>query len=371
MNKDNFINIQNFSYTKLNEEIEREENNRTLKNFKKSQKPKKDLKKRFLAWGLGATIFAGASIGVGAIINDQTNGDGAYNREIQKKYEQVDETLTKAMGHSPYVHLDNAEITGMYFEEPVNDDVILKIFYEGDTENEFGVDRIDMFEDFSTNIDYYENLVEAENSNNMLYYLDSLNELFANMELCGRCDVSSTITMKLPVNTQENIDIFNDIFNIDNVKTDDLVKQIGFVPYYIDFIEKHTTENPVRTYYTYRIYGVSYCETNSENTAYIKENDKLIINENYDNNHVKAFNRVFTFSSSTDQATINNDLRLSGDIYKIIDEVNNPYTVTDEYFAEVDIFNNYFKLLDGEKKFDKPQDFNVKNYIENQEEIEK
>lgn len=60
-------------------------------------------------------------------------------------------------------------------------------------------------------------------------------------------------------------------------------------------------------------------------------------------------------------------MRLSGDIYKIIDEVNNPYTVTDEYFAEVDIFNNYFKLLDGNCKFDKPENFDVKSYIESQE----
>lgn len=371
MSNKNFINLQNFNYTKLEEEIKEQEKNRTLNYFKKSIKPKKSLKNKFLAWGLGVSIFLGAVAGTGAIINDQTNGNGAYNREIEKKFEMVDNTLNKAMEDTFYAELENSKINGIYFEEPVDDTVNLKIFYEGLYQEVSQKALLQTFAEFEAKIEYYENLIKAEESNNMLYYLDCLNELFANMEKQDVFYGLNNITMKLPENTVENIAVFNNIFNVDNVKNDDIVRQIGFNPYYVRLVEQQSTKNPDKTYYTYKIYGVSYCETVSESSAFIKQSDKLIMAEDYDKNHVKAFNRVITFTSSTNESLILEDKRLSGDIYKIIDGVNNPYTVTDEYFNEVDVFNNYYKMLDGNKKFEKPKDLNIKQYLQNQTENEK
>lgn len=90
------------SVGKLDAEIEAQINSRKLKeveqkseasqkdnvkNFAKSQKQKKSLKKRVLAWALGIGIFAGAAagatMGIKNYVEDQTTGDGAYRNAIQ------------------------------------------------------------------------------------------------------------------------------------------------------------------------------------------------------------------------------------------------------------------------------------------------
>jgi len=56
---------EEIKFCRLDKEIKREQMKRRINSFKKSQKPKKSLKKRLLAWGLGVSIFAGAVAGIG------------------------------------------------------------------------------------------------------------------------------------------------------------------------------------------------------------------------------------------------------------------------------------------------------------------
>lgn len=317
-----------------------------MENKKKSTK--------ILARILGVFIALAAVAGSIFVVIDQTVGNGAYNREIKAKYKQATATLMKSMERTVYHYLDNAAITGLHFEEEMGDERILKVFYEGDETTQFEVVRRVRYADFSVANEDYNSLVEAEESNDILYYLDCLNELFANMSFVKNSERTSTITMELPEYNANSINIFNDIFNVNAVKTDDIVKQIGFMPYYIILTNKTIDEDAERTYYTYKIYGISYCSTNSENSSYVKPSERLIIGD-YDKNHIKSFDRVITFESYTDETIILEDLRLSGDIYKIIDAVNNPYTVTDYFFEEANLFEYYFMMQDGNFKFKKPK----------------
>jgi len=260
-----------------------------------------------------------------------------------------------------YSELDNSEVTGLYFEEPMEDGTTLMVFYEGDRDTQFGVYRPTRAAEFNVEYEYYNNLVVAEESENMLEYLDCLNDVFANMTFVKE-ESNSFVSLHLPYNSEENKNVFNNIFNVDGLNSN-VSKQIGFTPYYVKLENSEIiNQNPITHSYTYKIYGVSYCETKSESTAYIKNSDKLIMSENYDNNHLKAYNRVMTFSSIAPTDILYEELRLSGDIYMIIDGVNYPYTVTNEYFGEVNVFEDYFKMQDGKFDYEKPEDLNLDDY---------
>lgn len=366
----NFIDTNpEIKYSRLDKEIKREERNHRLKKGKSS---KKDLKKKILAWGLGTSIVAGAVAGTTATIIDQTKGDGAYNREIEKKFELVDKTLTAAMKHTPYSYIKNSEITGLYFEEPMDNGVTLKVFYEGEETRAFGTERYDRYADFQAQRADYDNLVEATENNNKLVYLDCLNQLFANMIFIKNSEKTSDITIELPENTIENIDIFNKIFNIDEVKTNDINKQLGFMPYYIEVIDAYTIENPndeqnpVSTHYTFEIHGLSYCETVSENASFVKPSERLIIGK-YDKNRLKSYNRIITFSSYINNPFIFQDTLLTEDIAKIISGENNPYTVSNLYFEDAKLFEDYFVMQGGNFKYKMPEGFNLEEYFNSQE----
>ena len=337
-----------------------------VEEFKKSQKPKKKLVNKIIAWALGAAVFAGAVVGAGFLIKDKIPKTDDYNLAIQTKFEQVDEILCNKLGlDSAYEVLENRKITSIEFLDPTEEDCDLKIYYEGlrTVDNS----EVTSYAIFNVLIDYYNKLVTAEETGNMLYYLDALNEVFKYMDYVEAPTPIAEIPLTLPKVTEENINVFNEIFNINNVNNPEIVRQVGFLPYHIKVIQNDYDKEKHKFIYTYEISGISYCETKSESTCEIDDNDKLIIASNYNKNKIKAYNRVMTFTSYTQNSDgLDVYARLKGDIYKVIDGVNNPYTVETTYFKEVNLFEAYKNMMKGNFNFEKPEDFNLKEYISEQ-----
>lgn len=366
-------NENKINYTRLEKEIKNEQLKFRLENYKYSQEPKKSLKNKLLAWTLGGVIVAGAAIGLGYGMRDKiddiisnlpTNsflGDDIflddYNKSVKEKFEEVNKTLTSAMKPTTYPHLENSEITGIYFEEPEKSDVTIRIFYDGDIDSDFGTERWSQYSDFCSPIKYYNELVEAEESRDMLKYLESLDEVFDNMYLIESCDRISNVKLELPEKTDDYAKLFNQLYNLDNIQNEDVVRQVGFLPYYCLLEEKHYENDPEqKTYYTYKIYGISYCETKSENFDYVKKSDKLIMEEKYDKNHIKAYNRVFTYSSYDYCEDINDSYKLTGDLYRLMDQGSFEYTLQEKYFSEANLSSYFFQMQKGNFNFEQPED---------------
>lgn len=333
-----------------------------------SGSPKKRLRNKII-WGVtGLGVLGAGAYGVSTIINDQTNGDGGYNNEIQSAYEYCMDTLEDKMADGAYDALNNSEITFIKFWEPTEESANIQVFYEGDVTNDAGIRNINGYTVFNVLIDYYNELVEAEESGNALYYLNALNKIFEKMEYLNN-ETYNPITCKLNENTPENVVKFNEIFNINDVKTDDIIKQVGFLPYHVELTSYEFDENTNKYYYTYKIYGISYCETKSENNDVVSSKESLIMEAGYNKNHIKAYNREMTFTSSLSATShFYEEARLSGDLYMIMNNMNNSYEVKTTSFKEVDLLKMLDRMKEGKFDFEKPEDFDLQEYIKNQEE---
>ncbi len=363
---------QAFGVSKLNEEIELEKQSRKLaknniENFKKSQKPKKSLKTKILAWGLGLGIFAGAVAGGTALYKDQTTGNGAYNDVLKSKYEKVDETLNKRVfgdAHS-FDSAKNKKINSINFKEVGDEFANLEIYTEAEQDYSDRTDKLQGTSKYSVLKKYYDSLVDAESSNNMITYLDCLNELFENMNF-ESFDYSNKISnLKgnwcLPLG-EDNI---NKLFALDFEK-EGIVKQIGFLPFNIEVVDwTHDVEAGVINY-TYKLSGISYCETTFESHDEVKESDSSFVQQEYNKNNVKAYFRDFTFTSSqkngaycTKQERLTEDLKLF-----LYDEKSN-FEIKTTYFEETNVFNplkEYENMKSGNFNYQKPDDIDLNEY---------
>jgi len=354
------------SYERLEEEIKIEEESRKLdniENFKKSQKPKKKLKNKILAWVLGSAIFAGAAAGGGYLIYDNVAGDKAYNEAIQTRYEQVDEKLTFALAsNTAYSMLNDRKITNIRFLEPGEEDAYLEVYYKGISRtSDLKKQCCAIFKVF---IDYYNALVEGEENNDPIEYLDALYNVFENMELVSEKYINN-ISCELKENTKKNKVKFNELFNVDDVDNEDIVKQIGFLPYYVQVVSYNVDPDTALHTYTYKISGISYCETKSESNDKIYSDEDLIINDIYNNNHVKAFNREILFTvSDTVYGEIDLNVALGYDIKNILNGANLEHSMETLSFNEINLFELYNKIKNDDFKYKKPKDFNVKDYME-------
>ena len=70
----------------------------------KKQKTKKGLKTKIIAWALGLGVFAGgiagASAGIKAYKEYNTTGNGAYNKILEDKFEQVHKNLYSRLSYA-------------------------------------------------------------------------------------------------------------------------------------------------------------------------------------------------------------------------------------------------------------------------------
>ncbi len=293
------------------------------------------------------------------------NGDKAYNDAIKTRFEQVEETLTKRLyENTNYVNWTNREITHVKFLETKEEIANLQVFYEGDFVGDIFTTEEKGYANYRVLIDDYNALVEAETSGNALYYLDALENIFTNMNLVEAVRAPFIVDLTL-INSSE-VESFNNIFNLNDVENEDIVRQVGFLPYHIELVDYHYNVETFLNEYTYKLSGISYCETKSENNDEIKQHEKLLIEDNYNKNHIKTFNRDVLFTSSSySEGGMDFERRLLGDILKIIDNVNEEYTVKTTLFKEVDLLKIYEDIKDGDFYYKKPKDFNVKEYLEN------
>ena len=366
--------------TRLEEEIKIEEESRKLnkdniKNFEKSQKPKKSLKKKVIAWCLGASIFIGAAVGaafgIKNKIDDNKYGNGRYAREIQTRYEQVDKNLHSTLyGVSPrYFFSDEFNVNYLRFDEK-EQGADLKVFaYEEHHTGGGNLIQSQLCYTFNVLQEYYESLVNAEEGNNMLAYLDALNKVVETMKFDNYTenDPLYFIYDKYEKIETRNYDKLNDLLNLD-FENDNIVRQIGFLPYHIEVSNRIDDEETGITTYTYKLSGISYCETKTESKDKIKKNDNLLIASNYDKNHVKTYLRDIEFTSTLETSGLDYVMksRMFGDFLMYLDGVKtkDDIQVKTTYFQETNIFDEYMKMKETKNfNYQKPADLNIDEYI--------
>lgn len=366
--------------TRLEEEIKIEEESRKLnkdniKNFEKSQKPKKSLKKKVIAWCLGASIFIGAAVGaafgIKNKIDDNKYGNGRYAREIQTRYEQVDKNLhSRLYDVSPsYFFSREFNVNYLRFDEK-EQGADLKIFaYEEHHTGGGNLIQSQLCYTFNVLQEYYESLVNAEEGNNMLAYLDALNKVVETMKFDNYTenDPLYFIYDKYEKIETRNYDKLNDLLNLD-FENDNIVRQIGFLPYHIEVSNRIDDEETGITTYTYKLSGISYCETKTESKDKIKKNDNLLIASNYDKNHVKTYLRDIEFTSTLETSGLDYVMksRMFGDFLMYLDGVKtkDDIQVKTTYFQETNIFDEYMKMKETKNfNYQKPADLNIDEYI--------
>lgn len=365
--------------TRLEEEIKIEEESRKLnkdniKNFEKSQKPKKSLKKKVIAWCLGASIFIGAAVGaafgIKNKIDDNKYGNGRYAREIQTRYEQVDKNLHSTLYDvSPrYFFSREFNVNYLRFDEK-EQGADLKIFaYEEHHTGGGNLIQSQLCYTFNVLQEYYESLVNAEEGNNMLAYLDALNKVVETMKF-------DNYTENDPINfldgyrtlEKKDYDKINNLLNLD-FENDNIVRQIGFLPYHIEVSNRIDDEETGITTYTYKLSGISYCETKTESNDKIKKSDNLLIASNYDKNHVKTYLRDIEFTSTLETSGLDFKMknRMLGDFFMYLAGVKtkDDIQVKTSYFQETNIFEEYLKMKETKNfNYQKPADLNIDEYI--------
>ncbi len=365
--------------TRLEEEIKIEEESRKLnkdniKNFEKSQRPKKSLKKKVIAWCLGASIFIGAAVGaafgIKNKIDDNKYGNGRYAREIQTRYEQVDKNLhSRLYDVSPrYFFSREFNVNYLRFDEK-EQGADLKIFaYEEHHTGGGNLIQSQLCYTFNVLQEYYESLVNAEEGNNMLAYLDALNKVVETMKF-------DNYTENDPINfldgyrtlEKKDYDKINNLLNLD-FENDNIVRQIGFLPYHIEVSNRIDDEETGITTYTYKLSGISYCETKTESKDKIKKSDNLLIASNYDKNHVKTYLRDIEFTSTLETSGLDFKMknRMLGDFFMYLAGVKtkNDIQVKTTYFQETNIFEEYLKMKETKNfNYQKPADLNIDEYI--------
>lgn len=354
------------TYTTLEKEIKIEEESRKLHkdhiaNFKKSEKPKKSLKNKIIAWALIGVTIAGLAFGGAMLYKNNFSEQAKYQKELQNHYQIANENLQYTLNRDcPYYRgIDrNKKIEYLTFSEETQDPT-LTVYFEGDYYAEslnkyFAYDGSATYKVLE---EYYNNLVSAEESGNALNYIDALNNVFETMEYQDS-ESHKKIEFTNLEKTEENVNKINALFALD-VKDDNIIRQVGFLPYNIEVVKWETDEETKILNYTYKIRGISYCETKEPSTANISNDEDLVILNNYDKTHVKAYYRDIVISSSEPyKMGYQQTTRLCGDINKFIDSVktSKDFQVETTRFEYSDLFENFYKMQEGNFNFEKPSE---------------
>lgn len=361
-------------YEKLDKEIRAQEESRKLSrdnisNFAKSQKHKKS-KSKVIFWSALGVMIASAAVGGGLYLakNPDKIETYKYNRQIEKVYKEADETIKDKIfdNHSTFI---KANVDMIRIQDPKEDAKVTKVFvyYSGDSFNPFSssVQKRSYVDTYRTQVKYYNSLVSAEESGDMLSYISCLNKIFKTMDLVSEDESylqDASYAGKIE-DTKENQDKINDLFALD-IEDEDIIRQIGFLPTEIidsrENLVYNRDEESGRVNYTIRIGGISYCETKSESYDVISNGDGLVMtSDNYDSNHVKTFYREFEFSSSVDSFydfawynTFGKDVLryLNGEKTKSDIQIK---TVT---FERANILDGFIEMRDGNFNFKLPDE---------------
>lgn len=346
------------AFTKLDEEIAEQEESRKIKT-KAQKRRRRKARIRASLIGLAATLGIG---GVGALTYSSLNGDLGYNNAIQSSYTKTIDALEKRL---PVNNYNDFQIQNFYFDEGENG-LMFVVDYEGRSKkDDWRILQGAAY--YKVMKAYYETLQNAREENNMLAYIDALYDIVSNMEYqySGDWDYIEAVRGD---KTEEQMSKILGLFELD-VQKEGVKRQIGFLPYHIECMNWYFNEETNETEYEYRIAGISYCETEEENSDPIREPSEkqdLLMTQNYDQNHIKAYYRDISFKSKCPvklEAIASASSRIAGDIYMLLngDKTLDDFEVKTLYFDETSIFDDFSKIAEGQS-FEKPEGFNMIEY---------
>lgn len=359
-------------YEKLDKEIRAQEESRKLSrdnisNFAKSQKPKK-VKNKVLLWSALGAMIASAAVGGGLYLakNPDKIQTYKYNRQIEKVYKEADKKIKDKIFDNHTIAI-GANVDMIRIQDPKEDanSTNVFIYYIADIANPFSssVQKRSFVDTYETQVKYYNSLVSAEESGDMLSYISCLNEIFETMKLVAENESrlqGSSYAGKIE-DTKENQDKINDLFALD-FEDEDIIRQIGFLPTEIiaslEDLTYNIDEETGRVDYTIKVGGISYCETKGENYDVITKGDGLVMtSDNYDPNRVKAYYRQFELTSSVKSFDDFTWYGVFGD--DVIRYLNGEKTKGDikirtVNFEETNILDNFIEMKDGNFNFKLP-----------------
>lgn len=351
------------AFTKLDEEIAEQEESRKIKT-KAQKRRRRKARIRASLIGLAATLGIG---GVGALTYSSLNGDLGYNNAIQSSYRKTINLLENRLSQvSSYEKLLDPVIQDIYFQEQDNGELNFVVSFDGKSK-EYNWEYLQGSANYKILKAYYETLQNAREENNMLAYIDALYDIVSNMEYqySGNWDY---IEIFRGDKTEEEMSKILELFELD-VQKEGVKRQIGFLPYHIKCVNWYFNEETNETEYEYRIAGISYCETEEKNSDPIREHSEkqdLLMTQNYDQNHIKAYYRDISFKSKCPvklQAIDSASSRIAGDINMLLNgnKTLDDFEVKTLYFDETSIFDDFSKIAEGQS-FEKPEGFNMIEY---------
>lgn len=172
-----------------------------------------------------------------------------YNQEIKSAYQRVERKLINELRYDLPYDLQDVRINNIIFSD-VNEEGNLRVdvYYAGAIP-EGGIRNVRAI--YELGAEYYNNLVVADNSGDVLKYLEALDACLTNMEYVDEDNTIYSNDLELDKNQMQQ---FNDTF---------LAKwgedQVGFLPYFIDRTEINKIEEGNYTYeYIFIVRGFNF-----------------------------------------------------------------------------------------------------------------
>lgn len=225
---------------------------------------------------------------------------------------------------------------------------------------------------YSVSFEDYENLAKKVEKNKD--YNDALSKIFKNMAFVEQTTSFKIDLAKFDYEDYKNLDKFNSINyktagktdeEIENeisadinetmkndrakvhklfsaVGTHDKVKQqVAFLPYQIDFVGKITDTSRNTFTYTYKIYGISFCNIDGKSSNKIPVSEYLLCDADYEAKNIKAYYRdvEVSFTEKRDDF-VGNEAQLASfiDSYLKGEKTSSDISVKSAYFGEIPNF---------------------------------
>jgi len=248
----------------------------------------KQKKRRSIAWVLGALAFGGAAY---AGYKLYEGSDLAYNNQIESAYVETVETelVTRLNYDLPY-ELQDVRINNIIFGDANEDGKLpVDVYYtgaipDGRVRNVRAI--------YELAVKYYNNLVEADNSGDIMKYVEALNACFANMEYVDEENTPYSNDLELDENQAQK---FNEIFMSEWGED-----QVGFLPYFIELMEiNKIEEGNYNREYKFKVKGFNFVK-NSNGAIKLPNINGTILTLNAGKNQVDVYEQEIEIAFKLD-----------------------------------------------------------------------
>ena len=303
----------------------------------------KQKKRRGIAWVLGALAFGGAAY---AGYKLYEGSDLAYNNDIESAYvETVETELMTRLQYDYSYPIRDVKINNIRFGETDEEGTLpVDIYYTGDTTSGR---TINVWAIYKLAVKFYNTLVEADNSGDVLKYVEALNDCFKNMEFVREKDSFFSNDLELDENQAQK---FNEIFMSEWGED-----QMGFLPYYIERVEaKSINEGKYNSQHTFRVKGFNFVK-NSNGAIKLPNINATILTLNADKDQVDVYEQEIEITFKFDKL-------------KFLPEVDRAFTLlTQRYLLgqdicvsfntvstnKIDLTENFIKMTMDQYDFEK------------------